>query len=186
MKRLLLAALVLCAALLSTGLAAARPGGGHTFSTGSGGHGGSGGGGDGHGGGELVFFLLRLIFIYPRIGVPVALVAAVAVVIVMRSQRLADWDTPHHAHVSLERARGGVTQSVKALGEQLARLRALDPDFSRVLFEDFAYRLFASVQRARPSKEALAALAPYLRDELRTSLLREDLSAVENVVVGAL
>jgi predicted lipid-binding transport protein (Tim44 family) len=185
MKRALWAGLSLAFLCLCAAHAAARPGGGHTFSTGSdGGHGGGGGGG-GHGGEELVFFLVRLIFLYPQVGVPVAVVAVIVVVILSRQEKLSDWDTPHHAHVSPSPARG-LARGDSSLLTQLTRLRALDPDFSRVLFEDFAYRLFASVQRARPDAQALAALAPYLADDVRSALARNDLSAIENVVVAAL
>jgi predicted lipid-binding transport protein (Tim44 family) len=182
MKRSSFASLSLLSWLVAHA-AQARPGGGHTFSTGS--DGGHGGGGDGHGGEELLFFVVRLIFLYPRVGVPVAVVAVIVVLVMMKKQKLADWDTPHHAHVSIIPTRGARAGGA-LLRDQLARLRVLDPDFSRVLFEDFAYRLFASVQRARPDAQALAALAPYLRDDVRTALVRDDLRAIENVVVAAL
>jgi predicted lipid-binding transport protein (Tim44 family) len=68
-----------------------------------------------------------------------------------------------------------------------ASVRAADPDFSVVLFEDFVYTLYASAQRARHDPEALARLAPYLTPEVRTALhARPPQGApVEAVVVGA-
>ncbi|MFM2421114.1 MAG: hypothetical protein RL385_5837, partial [Pseudomonadota bacterium] len=59
--------------------ALARPGGGHTFggssSSSSSSH--DSGAGDGGGdGGELVFMLIRLIIYYPKVGIPLLLVAA--------------------------------------------------------------------------------------------------------------
>lgn len=192
-RRLGLALLALAIVWLGADLAEARPGGGHTFSTnhssGGGGHS-SSGGGSGHGGGggdgaELIFFLVRLIFLYPRVGLPVAAVAVVVVVVAMRNQKLSDWDTPHHAHVSPDPTHL-LPGASRSLADALTRLRGLDPDFSRVLFEDFAYRLFATVQRARPDAQALAALAPYLSDGVRSALARGDLRAIENVVVAAL
>ncbi len=186
MRRLWLLFATCALAWLCAELAEARPGGGHTFSTPrSSGGGGRGGGHGGGGGEELVFFLVRLIFMYPRVGVPVAVVVAVGVVVMSRRQKLSDWDTPHHAHISPDPVRGRAS-GLPSVNDALTRLRTLDPDFSRVLFEDFAYRLFASVQRARPSAQALAALAPYLSDGVRAELLREDLRAIENVVVAAL
>jgi hypothetical protein len=44
----------------------------------------------------------------------------------------------------------------------LETLRGLDPDFSLVLFEDFAYALFARAHAARHGEAALAGLSPYL------------------------
>ncbi|HNC44227.1 MAG TPA: hypothetical protein PLU80_08675, partial [Acidobacteriota bacterium] len=56
---------------------AARPGGGHSY----GGSRSSGGGSGGGGGGEGLFFLLelifRLIFYYPKIGIPLLLIVIV-------------------------------------------------------------------------------------------------------------
>lgn len=157
--------------LVSVSVALARPGGGDTFSSPS--SGGRGGGGDG--GGEVVFeliyLLLRLLWYYPRQIVP--LLAVLALYLWWRGRRtprLADWETPH--------ARPNSTD--------LSLLKTVDPDFSEVLFTDFAYRLYATVQRARPSVEALAALAPYLEPSLRESLLRPDWGEVTSVVVGAL
>jgi hypothetical protein len=155
-------------------LALARPGGGETFSAPDfdGGH---GGGGRGDGDGALVFellwLLLRLTFYYPKIMIPVLLVV-VFVLWRMSRRRLGDWSTPHH-HTPVIRP-------------ELASLKTVDPDFSQVLFEDFAYRLYATVQRARPSADALATLAPYLETSVRAALLRPEWGQVSGVVVGAL
>jgi Tim44-like domain len=67
-------------------------------------------------------------------------------------------------------------------------IRAADPEFSAVLFDDFVYGLYAAAHRARHDGGALALLAPYL-----APAVREDLAArtpvgarVESVVVGAM
>ena len=167
-------------------VALARPGGGQTFSGPS-----DSGGGDGGGGGggaivfELVWFLMRLVFMYPKVMIPLLVVVAI---IWMRSKkgRLEDWDTPHHAHPIVGATRAQFARRAPAGSSDLEQLRRLDPDFSRVLFEDFAYRLFASVQRARPDAASLAALAPYLSESVRSALLRADWQQVSSVVVGAL
>jgi Tim44-like domain len=174
-----LAALV--SALLPFAHALARPGGGETFSTPD-----DSGGGDGDGGNgvELVLFLLRLIFYYPKLGIPLALVAVVAFVVISRRSALSSWDTPHQPQLATRlRRRAPAAQDLQGA---MARLRGLDPDFSRVLFEDFAYRLFASVQRARGDQSALEALSPYLEEGLRGALLRQDGAITDQVVVGAL
>jgi Tim44-like domain len=169
---------VLLVWLASAGVAWARPGGGETFSGPSGGGGGGGGGGDAIVF-ELVWFLLRLLFYYPKLMIPVLLVV---VFLYWRSNKgkLESWSTPLHEHVV------ALDNRPRTATVDLAQLQALDPDFSRVLFEDFAYRLFASVQQARPSSEGLAALAPYLADPVRSELLRADWQSVAQVVVGAL
>lgn len=175
MKRGPLQGLALLATCSSWCLTAwARPGGGHTFSAPSDGFS-SPRGGDG--GFELVVFLLRLVFAYPKLALPVLLIAVIWWVRTQRAGRLENWNTPHHAHAS---------PPLRAALAAPADLRALDPDFSRVLFEDFAYRLYASVQRARGDAGALAALAPYLADDVRAALARGDGHAISHVVVGAL
>jgi Tim44-like domain len=159
----------------------ARPGGGHTFSGGGHSHrSGSGGHGGGDGGAELVWFLLRLVFAYPKIALPVLVIVVVWWVRTQRAGRLESWDTPHHEHASQP------MRAARAAATDLAGLRALDPDFSRVLLEDFAYRLYAGVQRARGDAAALSALAPYLADDVRALLARGDGHPISHVVVGAL
>ncbi len=68
----------------------------------------------------------------------------------------------------------------------LAEIRARDPDFSAVLFEDFVYALYARVQAARGDPKAMAALAPYVAADTRTALLAREPSGVKihGVVIG--
>jgi hypothetical protein len=165
--------LAVLALLCLASVALARPGGGETFSAPERDRGGRGGGGGGDGAivFELIWFLLRLTFMYPKLMLPVLLVIAF-LIWRARRVRLEDWDTPH--------------QHAPVVHTGLAALKAVDPDFSQLLFEDFAYRLYATVQRARPRAEALAELAPYLEAHVREELLRTDWPAVTSVVVGAL
>lgn len=155
------------------GIAAARPGGGESFS-GGGGHGGGGGGG-----GvvifELVYWLFQLIFAYPAIGLPiVGLVIGYFVYSAYRQQQNKDWDSgpPVPLHETVE----------------LSEIQRLDPAFSRIVFEDFAFRLFSTAHRARHTAEALATVAPYVGPTARAELsLRAPVSEpVVQVVVGAL
>ncbi len=151
--------------------ALARPGGGESFSSPSSG---GGGGGGGHGGDgaivfELVWFLLRMTFYYPKLMIPVLLVIAF-LIYRARNMKLEDWETGTH--------------TPRAAQTDLASLKTIDPDFSQVLFEDFAYRLYATVQRARSSAQALATLAPYLADSVRSQLPASEVFST--VVVGAM
>lgn len=73
--------------------------------------------------------------------------------------------------------------------DDIARqVRAQDPGFSLVLFEDFAYALYAESQRARHDPRALAGLSPYWSKDAQAALAeRPPLGGkVESVVVGAL
>ena len=70
----------------------------------------------------------------------------------------------------------------------LEALREQDSDFSLVLFEDFAFALFARAHGARHSEAALAALAPYVAREARTQLLERQPAGVpvRAAVIGSL
>ncbi|MEZ4399343.1 MAG: TIM44-like domain-containing protein [Kofleriaceae bacterium] len=158
-------------------LAWARPGGGDSYS-GGGGHGGGDGGGGGDSGaiGELIFQLLRLCFYYPKVGVPLLLIVVGFVVYgAWVKHKNKDWDSG--PPVELARATARIDD-----------LRRVDPDFSLVLFEDFAYRLYATAQGARGRPGGLDELAPYLSDAARAALAARSPGgpAVTAVVVGAM
>ncbi|HEX8114771.1 MAG TPA: TIM44-like domain-containing protein, partial [Kofleriaceae bacterium] len=156
-------------------IAAARPGGGESYS-GGGGHSGSGGGGGGGGVSfELVYWLFRLIFAYPAIGLPiVGLIVGYVIVSAYRQQQNKDWDSgpPATLHDAIE----------------LSDVRRLDPAFSQVVFEDFAFRLFSTAHRARHTAEALATVAPYVSADARAELAEHGPAGqpLVQVVVGAL
>jgi len=163
------AALALVAA--ACGVALARPGGGESFS-GGGGHGGSSGGGGGGGILELVYWLIQLVVYYPQIGLPIVLgLVGLIAWSAYRQHHNRDWDSgpPAELHAAVE----------------LEPLRRVDPDFSQVLFEDFAFRLFSTAQRARGSADALATVAPYVSAAARAQLAARA-GGVSQVVVGAL
>jgi uncharacterized Zn finger protein (UPF0148 family) len=71
---------------------------------------------------------------------------------------------------------------------ELAALRRLDPGFSQVVFEDFAFRLYSTAQRARHGADALATIAPYVTAEARGELAARAPvgEPVVQVIVGAL
>ncbi len=152
--------------------ALARPGGGHTYS-GGGGHGGSGGGGGGFF--ELILWLLRLVIIYPALGVPLLLIVIGFIAWnAYKQYKNRDWDSG--PPVALEHA------------IDLGDMRQIDPDFSQVLFEDFAYRLFSTAHRARHSEATLATVAPYVALPARQALQTRIPATVpvQSVVVGAM
>lgn len=184
--------LVIVAVAIAAAIAAeaeARPGGGHSYSGGSsssGGGGGWSGGGSSSGGGDgdlglLIYLLVRLIVEVPIIGVPLVIAIIVAVYFHHKhkseTERSETWDSapaPVHHH----RPRRG----------DLGKIRALDPEFSAVLFTDFVYALYARVHMARGDEAAMEALAPYVAPESREALLARDPQGVpvSGVVIGAM
>jgi predicted lipid-binding transport protein (Tim44 family)/DNA-directed RNA polymerase subunit RPC12/RpoP len=174
--RLLFWALLLLGLLLPA-VALARPGGGESY----GGGGSSGGGGDD---GGLVYLLVRLwiefVFAYPQIGVP-ATIAIVAFLYIRHKRKgkagLQIWDSSPPKEPPRPRT-----------ARDLDAVRNLDPGFSVVLFEDFAYALFAKAHQARSSARDLEALSPYLGPAARSHLAqRRPVGApVSGVVVGAM
>jgi hypothetical protein len=172
MSRGLLLALIVLVGIAEHALA--RPGGGGSYS-GGGGHGGGGGGGGGDGFFELIYWLLRLIIEVPQIGIPVTLIViGYFIVSAYRKHQNKDWDS------------GPPVELAHAI--DLDDLRRVDPDFSRVLFEDFAFRLFSTAHRARHSDQAIATIAPYVDAPARTALRTRppENVPVVSVIVGAM
>jgi len=179
MKHRRTAVLVVIALGILVSIAAARPGGGESFS-GGGGHGGGGGhSGGGSGGGgfafELIYWGFQLIFHYPAIGLPIlALIIAAIAWSAHKQRENSDWDS------------GPASEPTRIA--DTGSLRDLDPDFSQVVFEDFAFRLFSTAHRARSSSEALASVAPYVSQPARQSLAERVPIGVPvvQVIVGSL
>ena len=175
-RRARLAAAAVLAVLAASAIAWARPGGGDSYS-GGGGHGGGDGGGGGGGGAifELMFWLFRLVIVYPAVGVPIT-VAVIGYVLysAYKQRQNKDWDS------------GPPIEPERAI--ELSEVRRIDPAFSQVVFEDFAFRLFSTAHRARHAAEALARVAPYVSEAARASLAERAPAGepVEQVIVGAL
>jgi hypothetical protein len=165
-----LAVLALC---VLAGDAIARPGGGDAFS-GGGGHGGSGGGDDG-GFAQLIYWLIRLVIEVPQIGLPLlAITIGYFLYSSYKQHQNKDWDSG--PPVALEHA------------VDPDEIRRVDPDFSQILFEDFAFRLFSTAHRVRHAADTLATVAPYVGERARHALQVRPpaFEPVQSVVVGAL
>jgi uncharacterized Zn finger protein (UPF0148 family) len=177
MSRKRIAILTALIVLATCAVAFARPGGGDSFS-GGGGHGGGGSGGGGGGGFfvfELIWWFFQLIIYYPAIGLPLlALIIFLIVRSAYRRNKNKDWDSG--PPVTLRRA------------IPMNELRRIDPDFSQVVFEDFAFRLFSTAQRVRATADGLATVAPYVNEDARGHLAARPPvgTPVEQVIVGAL
>jgi hypothetical protein len=179
MRRRLPALLLFAALLIVSAAALARPGGGHTYS-GGGSSGGSGGSGGGDGG--AIFALLALCFEHPIIGIPLLTIFIIVAWLRSRSEK---------AHKAWQTSAGAVPyvqqQMAHARGvprSALDHIRAADPTFSNVLFEDFVYFLYAEIQRARAT--GTAALAAFMAPQVAQSLQDPNLAEVRGVVIGAL
>ena len=177
-------ALALALLLAFSASAWARPGGGHSYSGGSSSRSSgrsSSGGGDGDAAG-LIFQLILLCIQYPALGVPLLIIVALFFIIKAAvGARQKGWSTTTPEAVQ---AVPRVERTAPVSRGQLDAIRALDPGFSLVLFEDFAYMLYASVQRARAI--GTQALAAYLEPNLARALVDPKLADVQGIVIGAL
>lgn len=189
-----LASLVVVVLVAAT--AAARPGGGSSFggSSRGGSSGGSSGSSGGGGGGgdctwpiELILFLFNLTVDYPVVGIPLDIALIVAVWYGLRQSSLTkaqqDWST--NAAAAVPAASGSPSRVVR---KQLFVVAGqADPGFSLVLFEDFAYALYAAVHEARGRNQA-NELSPYLGIETIGHLVStaRGIEEVRAIVVGAL
>jgi predicted lipid-binding transport protein (Tim44 family) len=173
---------VLLFVLLLCGAAAARPGGGHSFSSGgshsysggshsyshSGGtHYSSGGGGGTSNttGAQVALVLVAVIGFFVAIFVFSAIMS-----------RRAELQSAYTSSAPI---------APTAQPVSLAAVRNADPDFSRIIFEDFAYELYAAAQRSRHDPAQLAKLAPYVSGSVRADLAKRHMQ-VEQVVIGSM
>jgi hypothetical protein len=181
-----LAAVTCLLVLLCAGAALGRPGGGHSYSGGSrssgssssGSYGGGGGGGDG---GALVQLLIYLCIENPSIGIPLVILIIIGALVRGAVQRgMKSWST---TPVDVNKVET-VERETSTARKELEALRGPDPDFSLVLFEDFAYMLYQAVHRARAV--GVGPLATYLSPELAGGLPNPSLADVQGIVIGAL
>ncbi len=175
------------ATLLVPICAFARPGGGHSFSGShssgggfSGGHSSSGGGNGG-----AIIYLIALCFEHPTIGIPLLFVVVVFSIVRRRlSSSARGWSsTSGLASQPFQPQPVAYSQGVSR--RSLDQIRQNDPEFSTVLFEDFVYVLYAEMQRAR-SRAGGMSLAAYVSPQVLAQLSREQVDAVQGVVIGAM
>ena len=180
MRRVLTGVLIGSLAWALAEAAWGRVGGGETF----GGGGASPGGGGDDGGAFLIYLLIRLVFEYPAIGIPLAIAVGIGYLVMkagsahrlqgnLSSQQARDWSA-------------SVTPTRRS-AHRLESLRQEDPNFSTPLFLDFVNLLYTRVHSERTGD--LASLAGYLDPDLRRSLIEQTRTArvteVQNVLVGS-
>jgi predicted lipid-binding transport protein (Tim44 family) len=183
--------------LLSADSAWARPGGGSGYSGGRSSGGGSrssgGGGGDIGFVFEIVWFLLRLCFEHPTIGIPLVLITIAIAFVVLRARagEANAWESGSGSKIASGATRdeesyrgdggpdGGLKRSV------LGNLRTSDPNFSVAVFEDFLYALYTEAQLRRGAK-TLRVLSAYLSQPVLVGLEGRTRGVVSDVIVGAM
>jgi len=171
----------------------ARVGGGHSYGGGrSGGSGGGGGSGDGGALAWLVFELIRLLVYltiqYPIVGIPLDIIVIGGVIYFFtRKKRVEASFSSISGSVPSVVPQGGRST---AIANSFARLRKFDPNFSEIVFTDFAYALYGKAHEARGrGAAALDLFSPYLSEAARKSLMQRNppgLTEVKGIIVGAM
>ena len=184
----LIGILTVAVLLLNSIEAMARVGGGQ-------GYGGGGGGGDDDGGAiawvviELIRFLVYLTIEYPIVGIPLDIIVVCAVIyyFVRKGRRGPTTFTAASTSTTLGLGTPVNQRSVPASFEQLRRF---DPNFSEIVFTDFAYTLYAKAHHARRhGPKELDQLSPYLSDGSRKALIQINppaLQEVKGIIIGAM
>lgn len=154
------------------GEALARAGGGQSFGDGVGDDWSSGGGGDGDGG-AIFRILIWLLFEHPLLGIPLTVV-----VVIFWLRNLAN--RPRHAPAERMVVRVAPWTARVELGALVAR----DPQFSEVLFLDYARMMFTRVHEER-GRGNLVALGALLRPAALATLDRRGSAPTRDVVIGS-
>jgi uncharacterized Zn finger protein (UPF0148 family) len=165
-------------------VSALRPGGGHTFSGRSSGSSRSGGSTFRSGGSSRPMFI-------PGVGgggcgvggcFSFLVVLAIIIVVLYLINKSRGGGGPPAPPVA-----GGPPDGPPP-GRDLDDIRGIDPEFSVVLFEDFAYALYAKAHESRSDRQQLDSLSPYLSDAARAELAARPPvgAAVSGVVIGAM
>lgn len=168
--------------------AAARAGGG-------GGYSGGGGSGGGNGGDVvalfyLVYLLFELLFWLWQSG-PIGKVVVLLIVAAIIALLWRWWKRPLPGESGYLRDSGRIIGAAGSRVERSQALRSIrdkDPNFSRVMFLDFAHLIFVKLHESRggmAAKGEATAIMPYLAEGLRERL-KSDPAKVREVIVGAL
>jgi predicted lipid-binding transport protein (Tim44 family) len=171
----------------------ARVGGGQSYSGGGGGGGGGGGSGGDDGGSSIIFYLIYVLFDltleHPAIGIPIdLLVISVLVAIAYYRFNQAAYATPGSYSSQIREVILAANRAkARSLDGSVEALRHYDPNFSPILFTDFAYALYARLQEAR-GRHDLATFSAYLSPgaaRALESLGPANLRCVTGVIVAA-
>ena len=182
---------LLAGVLLPSVDALARVGGGQSYGGGS-------NGSDGGGGGAgaiiwLIFQAIRLLLYltieYPIIGIPLDLIIIGGVIyFVMRRPRART--TGFSSIVSSATQAATARSTTEVPTQSFNQLRKFDPNFSEIVFTDFAYALYGKAHEARGrGAGALDLFSPYISDHARQALINRnspELQEVKGIIVGSM
>jgi Tim44-like domain len=169
----------------------ARVGGGQGYGGGSGG----GGGGDGDGGFivwviyELIRLLVYLTIEYPIIGIPLDLIVIAGVIYFFVRKQRRGTQTFSSSQAVTPGLGPSPAQNQTSVTGAFDLLRRFDPNFSEIVFTDFAYALYARAHNARSQAPALDQLSPYLSEAARTALNQLNppgLQEVKGIIIGSM
>ncbi len=155
----------------------ARPGGGHGYS-GGGSWGGSGSFGGGGGGGDLIFMLFYLL--PPEISIPLILIIVLYAAFHKQknSQDFTLVSTPTYTNYQ---------NNSLILAKQLSQLKALDHNFSRVLFLDFVASLYVKFYQYQHDKHLLRSLNPFFDPALFSRFLNDPTRfTIKEIIIGGM
>jgi Tim44-like domain len=168
----------------------ARVGGGQSYGGGrSSGGGGDGGSDDGGAILWLIFEAARLLIYltieHPVIGIPLDIVVLVGAIYFFKRKKT----SASFSSIVIQPG-AAVAQSTSNPTHSLTRLRKFDPNFSEIVFTDFAYSLYAKAHDARGhGAVALDLFSPYLSEAARKTLIIRNpkgIQEVKSIIVGSM
>ena len=115
------------------------------------------------------------------VGIPIVVVVIIVLIVKSASKaKTQGWSTTSVA----AGAEPEVQPASGVARIELDEIRAIDPGFSVVLFEDFVYMLYTALERARAT--GMQSLAAYIAPELAQSLQSSALKDVHGIIIGAM
>jgi predicted lipid-binding transport protein (Tim44 family) len=161
----------------ATEIGFARPGGGHSFSGGGGSSGGGGGGG-----GDGIGFLIYLLFteLPPQVSIPIIIIIIGLRIYLKRRNRKESGTVTSSPGIA---AKNEINSNVE---NDIQALKSADPNFSKVLFLDFASSLYNKYY-AYYGKPEFNNLSPYFdNQEIIQSKNLKNNQSINEIVIGSI
>ncbi len=177
-QKILVSFFVFLLVLLAVSYVYGRPGGGQSYS--GGGYSSAGGYGGGGGGGALFYLIFSML--PPEVSVPLLLLFFVIYLVGKYKSRSDNFnvssnDTNYYSNL----------HRFISVSQQIATLRGIDPNFSRVLFLDFAFSLYTKFYSYYTDKKQLTALTPFFDKKLMQQFLKDKAAfKIDEIVIGGI
>ncbi len=161
-------------------VAMARPGGGHSYSGGGGGgRGGGFSGGGGGGGGEIGLIIWLISILPPQISIPLLIILAVGYFIYNRKKN-------KNTTVSSAPTYQNRTYTVSNSDNLIKNLKAVDANFSKVLFLEFVSSLYQKYYNYQGNNK-ISTLKPFLNDNLISDINKRAVKRnINEIVIGSM